>query len=125
MGRLIDPGLGELVDRYSILTLKQLRTSTPEHFKEEAASILSLVSSRLSPGSAVGMEMVITAVKLAAVNGVIWEATDSIESSILKCHGEATIRVAETLQRNNHHRAELIHTLNELEAGKEIPKEKV
>ena len=124
----MNPGLGELADRYSILKLKQLRSSTPVHFEDEADQILEHVISCLATAtfnSDVGMHMVTRAIELAAVNGVIWEATDSIAESMLDDDKERIIGAAKTLYYKNRRRGELIHFLNELEAGKRVPKEKV
>ncbi len=129
MGRLIDPGLGELVDRYSILTLKQLRSATPDHFCEEAENILRrlpLLFPAVSPFDAVkGMAMVERAIELAAVNGIIWEATEEMRASIYCEDVTRVVDAAKTLYNRNRRRSELIHTLNELEADKPLPEEKV
>lgn len=128
MGRLINPGLGELLDRYSILTLKQLRASEPVHFHVESLQVLDLMTSHITESAGAGREwvrVIKVAVELTAINGIIWEATDEMHDSIDAGWRPRIVAAAKTLHHKNRRRAELIHILNELEAGKPLPEEKL
>jgi hypothetical protein len=68
MARLVNPGLGDKVDRLSILTLKLRHHGHQEHWAREAAVLE--VETRAVP--------VRLAVELTAVNAMLWQAEDEL-----------------------------------------------
>lgn len=79
MARLIDPGLGEICDRLTILSLKILhggqRGKRVEHFTSEQTALLQQVRSRTL--NAVWFDKVL---ELAAVNAALWQAEDQLRA---------------------------------------------
>lgn len=77
MGRLINPGAGEIADRLTILSLKILFTADrgkdPAHFVAEREGLLSMIRSRTLNG-----KWFAAVVELAAVNGALWHAEDDL-----------------------------------------------
>lgn len=126
MGRLINYGVGERVDRLSILGLKILFGSEAgkdvTHFERERAVLLT--QARASTQGDWG-----TVLELAAVNAALWHAEDELRGmrklvGTLDTEGlEAVLSLAFRIQSLNDRRAELVGTLN-AEAG-DVSKEKL
>lgn len=78
MSRLIDPGIGEITDRLTILTLKLLYGGLAgkevSHFQAERTSLLAKIRSRNSLNG-VWFDQTLT---LAAVNAALWQAEDEL-----------------------------------------------
>lgn len=121
MGRLIDPGVGELSDRLSILCLKCLYgrqgRKDVSHFETERAAILLSVRKRLL--GAVWLEAYS---ELAAVNSALWHAEDVLRA--LRHEKEtggsepavSFMEIAFLIQDLNDRRAGLVAKINK-EAG--------
>lgn len=132
MSRLVNPGLGDILDRLSILALKILRA--PEaadraYWQKERTTLLAQVVSRT--GSAAWWA---EALDLAAVNAWLWENEDSlrrVRATIDRGPTAGAIddlrieagTIAMQTQRLNDRRAELVDTINKV-AGDDRGEEK-
>lgn len=129
MSRLINPGVGDITDRLTILALKilhgQERGADLSHWERERATLLGLIRARTLNG--IWFESVL---ELAAVNARIWETEDGIrewrEQEPEGVKGPEAVEVARLVFRNqslNDRRAELVHAINEA-AGDDRGQEK-
>ena len=115
--RLMNPGLGEYLDRLSILELK-LAHSGGQHFGEERMEILQKLFGEV--GGSLSREVFVLYSMLAAVNAAIWQAEDELRVVRAKAGSvdeeqRATTRAAFLgmyLQTMNDKRAELVHRLS-------------
>lgn len=128
MSRLINPGIGEVSDRLTILTLKVLAGSGQgkevAHFEAERSLLLTKIHARTL--NAMWFDAY---TELAAVNGLLWHAEDDLriwrEGGPLYTGPQLeTIRqLAFRIQALNDRRAELVMQINK-EAGDGDAKEK-
>lgn len=122
--RLMNPGLGELLDRLSILELK-LAHGGGEQFEEERKAILQQVLPQWNTVMPPGFVLYST---LAAVNAAIWQGEDALRDrrdsmSFAKTISESAF-LAHKIQALNDRRAELIREIGKL-AGEEEHREKL
>jgi hypothetical protein len=115
MGKLIDPKLGDYVDRYTILALKT------QHTNETGLIAESDAIQRLVPWIDMRLALV---VRITMVNTLLWVATDefdkAISDALATCDDRIVARLAMKLRRLNRRRAELVAELSGLdEAAKE------
>lgn len=111
MTRLINFGLGEIVDRLTILALKIRHTEDSLAFQSERDQLVALIK----PHTA---ETVTEWADLASVNNQLWQAEDKMrgyrERKLhLTTHDHFDVSdVAMQIQEFNDHRAELIRSIN-------------
>lgn len=78
--KLLNPGLGDVLDRLTILGLKiqhgRLQGESTEHWEEEQVALNAYAESRWK-GMAFDHKLIL---QLAAANAVIWNINDSRES---------------------------------------------
>lgn len=115
MSRLVNPGLGDVLDRLSILSLKILHGEFARrdvtHWKTERAQLLPQVHART------GGSWFSPALELAAVNSALWHAEDDLRkyrSEPDYMNNTSVITVAFRIQELNDQRAQLIGQINEL-----------
>lgn len=123
MSRLLQPGLGDYLDRLSILELKIAdglsRGRDVAHFEVERAEILTKVTP--SPSTAVRM-----CDRLASINRAIWEATDYLLAARVAWPHVAEPDVyliadhAMRVLQLNEDRAELVRILNGTSAPEKL-----
>lgn len=133
MGRLIDPGIGELWDRYTILRLKINKASrlmTTAHFEAEQYRICGLIMGdrgEFPPGSAAAVE------DLARVNAALWAAEDRMAAWVAKNKKQRLVKYTDLevvaplgmgIWRLNRRRNDLIREINQL-AGTDTGPEKL
>ncbi len=117
MGRLINPGLGEQLDRCTILEMKITQavtegTGQQSHFEGELLAIKAL----LPMGFTSPMHELHSA--LAEVNKLIWDAEDKMRDCRRRKHHLQTTEMFEVaelgmlLQESNDQRATIIAELN-------------
>lgn len=131
MGKTINPGIGELSDRLSILCLKILfgRHSGKEiaHFETEKAAILTAVRTRTLNGKWFEAYS-----ELAAVNAALWHAEDALREfrgsgsigSFAVAVVDGIVKLAFQIQSLNDERADLVARLNK-DAGESVGGEKL
>ena len=133
MGKLIDPGLGEYVDRFSILKLRLRNSEDTSYFEAEIKAIEIHIAEVLG-GAHSFFAVTGIIVELASVNAELWRVTDDLARMATGpelMHGGklATVnqlaRIAKDLYHLNRRRAHFIQTLNEIEAGEQLPEEKL
>lgn len=114
MARLINPGVGELVDRASILTLKLLHApaDSAPHLRREYQQVLAIVQPRTTSAG-----WIAEALELTVVNGVLWHAEDDLRavrdgSQLVDGDLIAAGRIAFRIQALNDRRNELIGEIN-------------
>ena len=131
MGRLINPGVGELSDRLSILALKILIGGQDgkdvAHFQAESAAILVQLRTKELNG-----KWFEGYTRLAAVNACLWHAEDDLRA--LRAPGAngtpasvpipRAITLAFQIQTLNDQRAEAITAINK-ETGELLGSEKL
>lgn len=120
--RLINPGIGEIVDRLSILTLKILHAPDAGHFVTERNALLVMLRGRELNGA--WFEHVLT---LTVVNAGLWQATDAIRAQqaeiALPSIGSRDDMYVEAgklglrIMALNDQRAGLVETINKLTGG--------
>lgn len=127
---LVNPGLGQITDRLTILELKILAATEEdaptEHWEAERRQLLAKIHSRTLNGA--WFDWVLG---LAATNARIWHAEDDLRVWRIRDpgigytagDGEAIRILAFRLQRLNDRRAELVHRINQ-EAGDGTAKDK-
>lgn len=134
--RLIEPGVGEILDRLTILSLKILfgesygRDTT--HFKTERTTLLAKIRSRTLNGAWFDC-----ALDLAAVNAALWHAEDDLRhlrtlpdakraewSGFGPNFWQETGALAFRIQELNDRRAALVAEINKL-AGEASAEEKL
>ena len=121
MGRLINPKLGDYIDRYTILALKRQHTDGPV---EESEAIESDAIELAVPWIDMRLDLVM---KIAMINTLLWVATDELDAAIaVNFVGLETrsIHHGKKMRRLNRQRAELVAELSGLdEAQKEAMEE--
>lgn len=127
MGRLTNPGAGDISDRLTILSLKVLNAGSRDatHWKTEQSALLAQIRSRTLNGS-----WFAAVLDLAAVNGMLWHAEDDLRD--LRKEYEATGsmdwptvgEVAFQIQTLNDQRSALIDQINK-DAGEWLGSDKV
>lgn len=75
MSRLINPGLGDQLDRLTILALKILHKGAQDHWVRERNALLAQVRSRNHSGT-----WLEPALELGAVNATLWQVEDRIRA---------------------------------------------
>ena len=123
MSRLLHPGLGDYLDRLTILQLKiadgRERGRDISHFETERAAIWAAVGT--TPSHAVGVGE-----RLAAINRAIWEATDFLLAARVAWPHVAEPDVyliadhAMRVLQLNEDRAELVRILNGTRAPEKL-----
>lgn len=113
MGRLINPGLGEYVDRLTIVALKC--ASGAEGFDEEHSALARRIETYVLPASTDG-HWPRQLTTLAAVNAQIWQAEDQLRAmrAIPTETGTTVAALAFRIQALNDERAACINALNDL-----------
>jgi hypothetical protein len=130
MARLVNPGIGDLCDRLTILALKILYGSEggkdTQHWEAERASLLAQVRSRELNGP--WFEGLL---ELAAVNACLWQTEDDLRAMRLMTEHAYTAgdldrirQIAFRTQVLNDRRAELVHAISKA-AGDERGQEKL
>lgn len=106
---LIDPSLGEFLDRLSILRLKiehgEAEDKDVSHFRDEQQGILSRLRT-------VNL-MTLPFEKLADINQALWESTDALRIAIATHDEPLQARFGRIILRLNDQRAELVRQINE------------
>lgn len=135
MSRLIDPGVGDISDRLSILALKLLfgeAAGKPvDHFKKEQTALLAKIRARTLNGA-----WFTAYTELAAVNAALWHCEDDLRA----CRAKAIPFTADTgehlrdlhhaillgfrIQELNDKRAAIIAAIDK-DAGESVGEEKV
>jgi hypothetical protein len=125
--RLIDPGVGEVTDRLTILSLKLLFGAETgrdlAHFQKEQSALLAKIRTRDLNGA-----WFHSLLELAAVNAALWHREDDLRA--LRSEGQtlqnvdAIVECAFRIQELNDRRAVLIAAINK-EAGDGGGEEKV
>lgn len=124
MPRLVNIGVGEIVDRLTILALKILYAGQQgkaiDHFTNERNALLTMLRGRELNG--VWFEPTLS---LGAVNGALWQVEDEIRDARRR-HVELvadpkelqqlvdTVQVAFRIQELNDQRAGLVEAINKL-----------
>ena len=130
MGRLTNPGIGDIVDRLTILSLKILsgteQGKDTAHWRNEQVILLSQIRARTLDGPWFPL-----ALDLAAVNGMLWHAEDDLralrqidlaQDSEATRQGEATAaRTGFRIQELNDRRAGLIESINQISGDDPAP----
>lgn len=134
MGRLLNPGVGEITDRLTVLSLKILTAQDLgrpiDYFKTEQQGLLTQIRARTLNGSWFD-----SVLELAAVNAQIWHAEDQLRLWRASAgNGQAIEQVASNahlivplafrIQALNDRRAELVTLIN-TNAGEGGGEEKV
>lgn len=117
MPRLINPGLGDYLDRLSILALKILHGRVAgkdvEHFEREGNAVLVKTRTAVDPASYMELYS-----QLAAVNAALWYATDALRDVAARAFpvssSEEAGRLGIQILRLNDQRAVLVDQLNKL-----------
>ncbi len=122
---LVNPTVGDISDRLTILALKRLHGTNDGHhvghFDREWAALHTMVKARTLNGA--WFELVL---ELAAVNAELWKLTDlmrAVEEDSEVDYREAGNIGLQILHLNDR-RAELVQQINEL-AGENMGKEKL
>ncbi len=123
--RLIQPRLGELLDRLTILRLKIQHGKETTHFRWEFAQIILLVEERsewLAPPTRAQMEALEE--QLAGVNKAIWRSEDEVRGfrerylevpfPLTSTDADAAAKAGFQSQQLNDRRSQLIHQINVL-----------
>lgn len=135
MSRLVNPGLGDQIDRLTILSLKilygTLAARPVEHFENERNALLVQVRARNN-----GASWYEHGLALHAVNAALWAAEDELREYRRCCCTPDSLRNAATktlqdvvacafrIQDLNDRRSEIIRTINAL-VGEDLGKEKL
>lgn len=124
MSRLLQPGLGDYLDRLSILQLKiadgRERGRDIRHFETERAAIWAAV------GTTAPRELITVVERLAATNRAIWEATDYLLAArtVWPAVAEPDVYLiadhAMRVLQLNEDRAELVRILNGTSAPEKL-----
>jgi hypothetical protein len=131
MGRLANPGLGDILDRLSILALKIVhgedrgRDISP-FVAERAALLRQLVddpNSLPNIGTALSTALFFAQMELGAVNAALWQAEDQLRAWRGPSAPPSPEELAVRIQALNDRRAALIDDLNDV-SGRLIAAEK-
>lgn len=129
MSRLLNPGIGDICDRLTILELKLLHAPADrsvDHFLQERNGLLTKVRAATLNGS--WFERVLG---LAAVNARLWQLEDEIRGYRLDWAGgivskealmEDATKCAFAIAEMNDRRAQLVREINELTGDQWIEK---
>lgn len=128
--RFLNPGIGEISDRLTILTLKitagRDQGKDVAHFEEERKVLLTKIHTRTLNGLWFD-----TYTELAVVNAFLWQAEDELRALRMTTHVENSagfnakaMLTAFRIQALNDHRAELVGQINK-DAGEGAGKEKL
>lgn len=122
MSRLVNYGIGDAIDRLTILALKRLYGEAAgkpvEHFQKEATVLHTQITARTLNGA-----WFAPALDLAAVNGALWRAEDElrdyrrgwdVDVSTLPPFAGDIVRLAFRVQELNDQRAALVEVVNKL-----------
>jgi hypothetical protein len=115
MARLCNPGVGEILDRLSILTLKRLHGDAAgrdtTHFAREGDQLEAMIALRKIPTA--------ETIQLTAVNAMLWHAEDQLRAyrrGIAGATGDdglvAVVAVAFRIQDLNDQRNQVIEAIN-------------
>jgi hypothetical protein len=132
MARLINPGIGDICDRLTILALKALHAKAAgkphEHFEHEQAALLAQVRSRTLNGLWFDQFL-----ELGATNAALWQAEDELRQWREQYEEDARgvepiargdiTQIAFRIQALNDRRSELISLIN-INAGDHRGEEK-
>lgn len=114
---LINPTLGEVIDRLSILRLK-VRHYPEKHLARLRMEIREIDAALPDLGSrkerAAGREL---AEQLATINELLWAAEDKARRVTPDSPPRAALALLLTIRDANRERARLIHELNKLDAA--------
>lgn len=128
--RLMEPGMGELLDRLSILELK-LAHGGEDHFAAEREQVLTAASTLMdsldAPARPWG-RLLVKYAQLAAVNAALWQGEDELRD-MRTCLGNpeavtASGFLAHKIQALNDRRSELAREIGKL-VGEPDRKEKL
>lgn len=127
MGRLINYGLGEVLDRLTILDLKILTATDAgqpiDHWRNEQTILLTQLQAR-----ATSMAWLELGLRLAMINGLLWHAEDDLRARrnlpLDAAITESSSRIAFRIQDLNDRRSQLIAQINQL-TGEHLGPEKV
>lgn len=116
MGRLIDPGIGELVDRLTILRLKLLHAPqdvATSHFQSEEAQIQMRLDALGHPASD---DVLVAQVQLLQQNAQLWRLEDRMAEYVAHPDNDdrAVAMTAIAIWRANRRRNALIQQINTL-----------
>jgi hypothetical protein len=114
---------GELVDRLTILEIKQERIADPsklENVRRDYAALRDAAGAQLDRIAGLAA----LAAELKAVNGTLWNIEDDIRVHEARGDfGASFVALARSVYRTNDRRAALKRRINDL-AGSDIPEEK-
>lgn len=132
MPRLVNIGVGEIVDRLTILALKILyagqQGKTLDHFEQERNALLTMLRGRTLNGA--WFEHILS---LGAVNGALWQTEDALRGYRADDKGgvvakealwEDAANCAFRIQELNDQRAGLVEAINKL-TGDHLGSEKL
>lgn len=125
--KLIDPGIGDVLDRLTILSLKitvgREQGKDVTHFEREQTALLAKVRSRDHSGPWFALTL-----ELATINALLWHAEDDLRALREQTLGTDSVAAAAVLgfriQALNDQRADRIAKINK-EAGDQTGPEKV
>jgi hypothetical protein len=124
VGRLLNPGLGELADRYTILQLKILHgdPTNVQHFHAEQAQVLMTMERHASLNSDQVRSLI---VYLRTVNGELWTLEDqmAVYAKALLVDPPVVAALGMTIWKLNQERNQLIQRIN-VAAGTDAGPEK-
>ena len=135
MSRLHDPSLGDIIDRLTILALKQVygkqagRETT--HWSNEYEALLDRLDAMRATETGRDRQLVRMVLAMAAVNAALWQAEDAIRElrpsptplppwDPVKEAEQLAFRIADL----NDRRAQLVQQIN-ADAGQPTPEEKL
>jgi hypothetical protein len=120
---LVEVPVGELVDKITILEIKNERMTDPDKLRNVRAELAALVSARereLVPSE----KLAELTARLKAVNEALWEIEDEIRVCERKQDfGARFVELARAVYHQNDHRAALKRSINEL-LGSKLVEEK-
>ena len=133
MPRLVNIGVGEIVDRLTILALKILyagqQGKSADHFEQERNALLTQLRGRTTMNG-LWFEPALT---LGAVNGALWQTEDKIREYRIQASAvgydpaftnKAIVQAAFRIQELNDQRAGLVEAINKL-TGDHLGSEKL
>lgn len=111
MGKLLDPGIGEICDRLSILSLKivhgRLAGKAVAHFEAERDGLERVRQE--AP-----RQIAVNVLELAAVNAALWQYTDVLRAANDNgsCEEALVARMGIAILQLNDHRAQIVAAIN-------------
>ena len=124
MSRLVNIGVGEMIDRLTILSLKILvgreRRKDVTHFETEQTALFQQIGNLRFTLTGSGFAVAFS--ELAAVNGQLWQAEDQLRAwrgeqksgVALEVNWELIVTCAFRIQDLNDRRAALVRQINQL-----------